>query len=81
MSDVLEVAYQVGSEYRISRLLALDHQVRNRYIACGLIPGAVIKISHRMFRGTYWVIQVHNQRLGLRRSELKQLQLYDIETN
>ena len=66
----------VGYEYRISRLLTQDRRVRNILISFGLVPGEVIKIINCLFGGRYWVIRVHEQLIGLRKSELQLLQLH-----
>ena len=80
MSERVAKQCQVGEEYRITRLLANNHQVRNRLIASGLIPGVVIKVMFRLFRGNYWVIQVHGHRIGMRVAELEQLKLYHVDS-
>lgn len=81
MSDVEPLVYKVGYEYRVTRLLEKNHNFRNQFIAYGLIPGAIIRIKNKLFWGRYWVIQTQGYRLGMRASELKRLQLYDINTH
>ena len=80
MSEVGTVQYQVGAEYRITRLLTKDPEARNHLIAYGFIPGAILKVKYRLFRGAYWVIQVHGHTIGMRSSELKRLKLYNVDT-
>ena len=66
----------VGFQYRIRRLRTNDRSARDLLISFGLIPGTMIKIKNRLFGGRYWVVSVHNQLIGLREIELRQLQLY-----
>ena len=81
MSEQAVLSCQVGSEYRIIRLVTQNDQERNHLIACGLFPGVIIKVVHQLFRGAYWVIQVHGQKIGMRARELQQLKLYDVESD
>ena len=66
----------VGLQYRIRRLVTDDRCARDLLISFGLIPGTIIKIKNCLFGGRYWVVSVHNQLIGLREIELRQLQLY-----
>lgn len=66
----------VGVHYRIRRFMTKDRRARDLFISFGLIPGVLIEIKNRLYGGRYWVIRVHDQLIGLRETELQQLQLY-----
>ena len=76
MSDQPIQTWAVGDVCRISRVLAKDRQARDMLIAKGFIPGEMITIMHRLFRGKYWVVRIHEQLVALRLAELQHLQLH-----